>query len=286
MKMTVIRKKMPEHNLLPFFLVYKDTKEAQQELPNHLHDWHEIIYIHQGSGTFYISPEFYEVNAGNLLVVPANTVHFTSPNASKLITSTALFFKPELVTKFQFFNDLAYTKLFQSNEEDQSNFFYTFSAKHSIELEHQLSNLNEENIEMGSDYKQAVILQLHLFLIDIHRYSVPNTKNEKLNQTPWIQEAIQFIDSNLVCSLSLEILAKRAAVSSSHFSRVFKFHIGMNINEFIRMKRISLAKKLLSEESDTIEAIARNSGFTSMPHFFRTFKKYTKLTPREFRKKQ
>ncbi|MNC52658.1 Bifunctional transcriptional activator/DNA repair enzyme AdaA [compost metagenome] len=58
----------------------------------------------------------------------------------------------------------------------------------------------------------------------------------------------------------------------------------MNATDYISTKRIFAAKDGLLQSNDKIEQIAMACGFESMPHFYRTFKKYTDMTPAAYRK--
>ncbi|KHF34442.1 Melibiose operon regulatory protein [Paenibacillus sp. P1XP2] len=59
----------------------------------------------------------------------------------------------------------------------------------------------------------------------------------------------------------------------------------MNVTDYIAAKRIFAAKDLLLQSSDNIEHIAIACGFKSMPHFYRTFKRYAGMTPASYRKR-
>ena len=71
-----------------------------------------------------------------------------------------------------------------------------------------------------------------------------------------------YIELNLENELKMNNLAKIAAVSPAHFSRVFKELIGMNVTEYITTKRIIMAKNLLQEQKENIALIAEQCGFT------------------------
>ena len=92
--MNVIRKEINSNLELPIWFIDKDTKKPEQELPSHLHDWHEIIFIHKGKGDFYIDSQFYPVMSGDIAIIPQNTVHFAIPDANQLITSSIIYFHP------------------------------------------------------------------------------------------------------------------------------------------------------------------------------------------------
>lgn len=74
-----------------------------------------------------------------------------------------------------------------------------------------------------------------------------------------------------------------AKAENSHFSRVFKQLTGMNVTDYVNVKRLVRAKELLLSTDDNVETIALACGFQGMGHFYQTFKKLTGLTPRAYR---
>lgn len=60
----------------------------------------------------------------------------------------------------------------------------------------------------------------------------------------------------------------------------------MSIFEYIRERRLSIAKKLLISDFELpISEIAMRSGFSSFSYFNQTFKNYTGMTPGDYRDK-
>lgn len=58
--MEPIRKPFYVDPIFPLEVVYKGLRDTGNELPDHLHDLYEIVYIHEGSGTFFIDHSLYE----------------------------------------------------------------------------------------------------------------------------------------------------------------------------------------------------------------------------------
>ncbi|MBQ4151248.1 MAG: helix-turn-helix transcriptional regulator [Clostridia bacterium] len=98
-----------------------------------------------------------------------------------------------------------------------------------------------------------------------------------------IRPAVRFLEDNFTdTSLSNEILAEKAAVSEVYFRRVFKSQYGTSPKQYIQNLRIRTAENLLRNEYLSITSIAEMSGFSSVYHFSRTFKKATGYTPSEY----
>jgi cupin superfamily acireductone dioxygenase involved in methionine salvage len=53
------RRSFDIQNAFPLLMTYRDTKSPQNELPNHLHVWVEIVYVYEGKGTFFIDNTFH-----------------------------------------------------------------------------------------------------------------------------------------------------------------------------------------------------------------------------------
>ena len=94
-----------------------------------------------------------------------------------------------------------------------------------------------------------------------------------------IRPAIKYLEDNFTDpTLSNFTLAEKAAVSEVYFRRVFKSQYGTSPKQYIQNLRIRTAENLLRNEYLSITSIAEMSGFSSVYHFSRTFKKETGYT--------
>lgn len=98
-----------------------------------------------------------------------------------------------------------------------------------------------------------------------------------------IKKAILFISKNFSTTLSLETVAEHVHLNPAYFSSVFKQSTGSSFKEYLNMVRIEESKRLLANTDYTIIDIAIATGFEDQSYFSRVFKKYTGLTPRQYR---
>ncbi|MFT4645919.1 MAG: AraC family transcriptional regulator [Planctomycetota bacterium] len=99
-----------------------------------------------------------------------------------------------------------------------------------------------------------------------------------------INKAILFIETNLSEKLVLGEIAKQAYFSSFHFHRLFSLVVGETVNNFIVRKRIEKAASILLNNKDvSITEEAEKLGFSSLSSFSRTFKKFYRISPVEFK---
>ena len=97
-----------------------------------------------------------------------------------------------------------------------------------------------------------------------------------------IQEAIQYVKSNLDQDISLSACAKAVHLSPSYFAGLFKKVTGMAFSHYVTQIRIEEAKLLLLEDRP-IQEIAESLGYAERRYFSDVFKKYTQMTPSEFK---
>lgn len=80
-------------------------------------------------------------------------------------------------------------------------------------------------------------------------------------------------------------LAQECGVSETVVSRVINLHFKKSFPQLMNEHRIQDAKQLLKETSATIQNIAQDVGFNSLPSFNRVFKDMTGKAPSQYRKK-
>lgn len=93
------------------------------------------------------------------------------------------------------------------------------------------------------------------------------------------------IHSNYYLKLDSGTLAKLIDLSNEHFRRFFKSQLGKTPVEYINYYRINIAASLLKNNDERIIDIAMKTGFENIGYFIKVFKKITKSTPSEYRKK-
>lgn len=85
--------------------------------------------------------------------------------------------------------------------------------------------------------------------------------------------------------LNLSMIAEKVNVSKNHLSREYSKESGETIVEFISKLRIKEAKKMLENTNLKTYEIAEKIGFSNSETFFRTFKKYCGITPKQYKKR-
>lgn len=108
--------------------------------------------------------------------------------------------------------------------------------------------------------------------------------SEHDNETTDIKWRIKkFFSENFSKELSLKNLAKHIWLSESRTSHILKKYFGKTFPELINYYKLEHAKSLLRYTGLSIREIAWQSGFKDPGYLHRTFKKYEKQTPCEYR---
>ena len=98
-----------------------------------------------------------------------------------------------------------------------------------------------------------------------------------------VRELQAYIASHLAEDLSLERLASRAAMSPRNFSRVFAREVRVTPARFVLQSRLELARRLLEQTGEGLEAVASECGFRSPAVLRRALQRSTGLGPRSYR---
>ena len=99
-----------------------------------------------------------------------------------------------------------------------------------------------------------------------------------------IQDVKNYIAENLNEKLTVQRLADKSHMSTSHFSRVFKQQTGFSPYDYVLITRLNKAKYLLQKTDMTVASIAYETGFNSESNFICFFTDNEGISPGKFRK--
>lgn len=126
-------------------------------------------------------------------------------------------------------------------------------------------------------------LQYHM-IIDyadrVKKLQQYNGQNSKL-----VTEISRYIRSHISEPIKTSDIADYFGKSRGRITTEFKKQTGMNLSDFIKLKKIQEAQELLYETNKSIVMISDYLGFSSQSHFTRVFKEITGITPKEYRDK-
>lgn len=144
----------------------------------------------------------------------------------------------------------------------------------------EIGNLHEaiNRCESWRETEQVVEDVLLRLLEKIEQRRSQRGKND------YIVKILQFIKENYRDSgLSLDRLAEEFDLNPTYISKLFKEQVEDNFMDYLIKIRIEAAKELLKDKSIKIADISETIGYTYSRSFTRIFKKYTGLTPTEYR---
>ena len=92
-----------------------------------------------------------------------------------------------------------------------------------------------------------------------------------------------YVDANI----SLQSLAEKMSIAPHQLSQVLNERLDRNFSDFINFNRIEEAKRILKSPQGAqqkIDTVAFQVGFNTTVAFYRAFKKYTNITPTQYKK--
>jgi len=149
--------------------------------------------------------------------------------------------------------------------------------------------LMEDRIMLRESLKSELRLNTkNLELVNASIEIINNNQTEKQHElfnkiNTYILEQKKYFDPYM----SLESLSEELNMSSGHLSSLINKYSNMHFTDYINDYRVKQVKKIIIDETYahyTIVAIGLESGFNSKSTFYAAFKKFTNLSPIQFKK--
>lgn len=252
----------------------------------HSHTYFELFYLMHGSCTISIDDKSFTLSEGNIIFIPADSIHKTSYIGELSPERTYIEFSQDYISTI--------------NESLGKNWASMNLWGHILYIEKEkrefIDNIFKEiqkEYNIVDRYSDCCIRELFqmliIYIIRLDR-SADNTNPFLTNNNPnnkidfEMISAAKYIAENFKNNISLKDVASYLGLNPSYFSSKFKAYHNVGFSEYLRNTRITHAEWYLIETNLSLSDISAECGFCNSNYFGDIFKQVNGISPSEFRK--
>ena len=229
---------------------------------------YQLVYVLSGRGSF-LSKSKVELKAGSLFMLFPGVWHSYYPDKS---TGWEVFWIG--------FNGSYPDSLLQKK------FFNHEQAVHFVDVTDEIVELFKKSVDLAREEKfgyQQLLAGITIHLLGLVYYNSLHKINIDKDLTEKIEQARTLIRNDY--SISPEEIANKLNMSYTWFRRIFKKYIGIPPAQYRNQIKLEHSKELLRYSSKSIKEIALQLNFETPYYFCVYFKRETKMTPNEYRRR-
>jgi AraC-like DNA-binding protein len=253
--------------------------------PHHWHEQLEFLYCTSGTAMIECNSVLLVVEAGDLVVVNSNELHYGVSNSDDLLYYAMIV---DISLLHSHSPDAVETKFITPISQNRIQFLNRIS--NDQEINRCMVSLIQELEVKEPGYELSIKSHLYRILTILFRQYVAPTESVdlyrvRMNNLERLTPILSFIAVNYQEPLSVSLLADMAGLSRFHFSRIFKELTSKTVTEYINIIRINKSEFLLRNTPMNISEIALAIGFSDIYYFSKVYKKFKKEPPSKLRKK-
>lgn len=275
-----------DHQLLPFKYDEISVVNGQPDILFHWHNEFELQYVLGGSARYHIDSDYFDSQAGDIVLVRPNAPHSIHPLPDRGHETLSLLFHLDMLGAAQ--TDRTSMLYFQPL---QTNVFRTKSRigrddPGYPEIRQCLLHILDLVKGQPPYFELPLKSKLYdfFYLLYRHHYIEAKETPDHYRKNERLRQIIEHIQEHYDQELRIEDLANLMGYSQPHFMALFKEQTGSSCMDFILQIRLRAATERLVNSMDPIVDIAHQVGFNNLSNFNRQFKRYYHTTPSAYRK--
>ena len=263
----LVREFEVHHNRDPYF----------RTIEFHAHDFLELYLFLDGSVTYYIEDQVYDLCPGDLLIIPPGKMHRpVIANEHAAYERMVLWINLEYLARI----DGAGGELQKALGSVGENGYCAPLRGDVLIFAVSLFNKMVEMAHRGADgVFTASAIRLYLSAA-LEAYSRVETASQE--QPHVIPQVIRYITEHYSEPITLDDIAARFFISKSYLNRHFKAYTNATVYAYVMALRITHARRMLREGVPAVEA-GRICGFSDYSTFYKAFRAQTGLSPQQFK---
>lgn len=257
--------------------------------PQHTHNYVEVIYMCQGQTTHIVD--------GNTILLKEGELLFLNQHATQEILPAQ---EQDIAVNFiilpEFF-DVAFRMLSEEEnllrdfivgclcDDTRYDKYLHFQVSDILPVQNLVENmvwtlLNNQPGNRSINQTTMGLLLMHLMHY-VSRIRV-DVNSEKSFEQQLTMQVLRYIDTHYRDG-SLTELAQAMGYDMYWLSRMIKHNLNCNYKELLQTKRLNQAAYLLQNTKLSISDISVAVGYDNTSYFHKIFKKYYKISPKEYR---
>lgn len=275
-----------------FFSNRKDLMLAQKHncySPSflHFHTYFECIYVYEGCCINTINNQETKLNVGDFVIMPPGLSHSISVNDESVVINLII----SMEAMSNAFNNPTYNKgnklsnfFIKHINYANHNSYLTISTGNDEEIKSIIIDMIYESYNKYREYSEILYSYFSvLFAKIIRHYEGTIIENEDTTlKTSLVYEMIAYAKEH-IDTITLEALSNKYNYSPEYISRLIKQSTKMTFSEIILSEKMKKAANMLLISNSSVEQISIACGYANPESFIRTFKKYFKATPTQYR---
>lgn len=251
---------------------------AWDMLKMHAHNVHELYVLISGQRRYFIEDTLYDVEAGDLMIIPKTKLHRTLAKGNGAHTRYVVYFDDNMV-------DALVSRIGAKNYEKLLEF-------RKLQLPPEIFRQIRAGLEQMCAEKQSPDEFSHVadtyilenILLLALRHGVPKPPVAEKNVSK-MQEVAHYIHKNLASPIRLKDAASVAHMEATYFSKAFKAATGEGFQEYLTKMRLQKAEQLLEHSDLPVSRVAEACGFSAANYFSDVFRRWKGCSPSQYRKK-
>jgi len=254
------------------------TLTLAETTPFHTHDVFELLFCQGGSGLLFLEQQGIELFRHRSVLVPPRTRHRFA-----LRPQESVGLKVVCLTREDIALHLSATQTAMLSQCTGGGATYTDHPGESPLWS--LAETLPDGLGQQDRRELMVAWSTIALLLASHLRSqhAPDAIRETRHRET-IRQVCAWLDGNLEQTEDLDGIASRFGLSRSLLTREFRHHTGVSVLDYLSTRRLQKAGRLLTSEGRSILEASLESGFPSLPHFYRRFKALYGVTPSEFQR--
>lgn len=270
--------------------IFLNKNSRFKEVLSHRHNYIEISYIFSGTCTQDINGEKVNLKKGDVIILDTNVRHSIEFTKANDIMINFLMFKNYFNTTF--FKNLDANGLMSNfllnalNDKKESNEYIIFHTGESAEVRTLIKKIIYELTEdtlCSQSMIDCCFIMLFTELLRIYETQENSYEHTSDDETSYkLKKIFHYIEDNYD-DITLASAASHFHFSPKYFSAMIKKTTGKNFTDIILEQRLMQSSLLLKNTTMSIEDICNSTGFSNTNFFYKKFKDFFSMTPREYR---